>query len=489
MSGNLNNMSAILLSSGFIIGGLITWLAMRHGFTLRLETTRLALNNEITMLKQEITKNEDELKNGWTEIEKLQHLIADLTTENHELQKKLAVAEQQIKELTKTAGQLRKTAEDLGKTKDLMAEQQAKIAELKTRLEEERHSNAEKIQLIETAKEKLSDRFKTLAQEILEEKGKIFAASNETKLNTMLNPLREQLREFQSRVNEVHESQTRDQASLRQTLESLQKSNKILNQEAVNLTRALKGDNKIQGNWGEMLLEKVLEQSGLRKGYEYEVQNAIRDNENKLLRPDVIVRLPEGREVVIDAKVSLVAYEKFCSAENEEEKNAALTAHIQAVRNHVRLLSRKNYADLPGLKTPDFVLMFLAIEPAFMVAMQKDEKMFSSAFSQRIIIVTPTTLLATLRTIENIWRFERQNQNTRVIAEMAGKVYDKLRGFIEDMNKVDKQLATTRTTFDKAMGKLVNGRGNLINQAEKFVELGVKVKKEIARPVTEFQGQ
>ncbi len=474
MSSSISSLWVIIFVAGFIIGAIVAWLMTKNRSSLLLEAARTTLNGEIGGLTRQLSEKTEEVAKTQAEISKLENNLAELTGAGHELRKELALAARETKEL-------RGAGEELKKAKQFAAEQQARIAVLETRLEETRRNNAEKLQLIESAKEKLTDRFKTLAQEILEEKGRIFADHSESRLNSLLTPFREQIQQFHSRVNEVHESQTKDQASLRQTLDSLRQANKILNQEAVNLTRALKGDNKIQGNWGEMILEKVLEQSGLRKGQEYEVQNGVRDNDNKLLRPDVIVRLPEGREVVIDAKVSLVAYEKFCSEENENDRNKALTAHIQAVRNHIRLLSSKNYADLPTLKTPDFVLMFMPIEPAFMVAMQKDEKMFSQAFAKRIIVVTPTTLLATLRTIDNIWRFERQNRNTMAIAEMAGRVYDKLRGFVDDMDRLDRQLTATRTTFDRAMDKLTTGRGNLVNQAEKFVELGVKVKKEITQ--------
>jgi DNA recombination protein RmuC len=261
-----------------------------------------------------------------------------------------------------------------------------------------------------------------------------------------------------------------------------------MNQEALNLTRALKGDKKTQGNWGEMILEKVLEQSGLRKGIEYETQGAFRDEDNKLFKPDVIVRLPEDKDVVIDSKVSLLAYEEYCSAEDEQDRINALKAHTKAVRNHILGLSDKDYSGLKGLRSLDFVLLFMPIEAAFMAAFQADEKLFTEAFEHKIVVVTPTTLLATLKTIENIWRYERQNENAKMIADKAGTLYDKIRGFVEDLEKLGTQLSTVNKTYDGVMNKLTTGNGNLIRQASNFVDLGVKVKKTLPKSLAEQAG-
>ena len=226
-----------------------------------------------------------------------------------------------------------------------------------------------------------------------------------------------------------------------------------------------------------------MEQSGLRKGFEYDTQTGFRDNENKLLKPDVIIHLPEGKDIVIDSKVSLVDYEKYSVTANEKEQASYLTAHVNAIRNHINALNSKDYTDLKGVKSLDFILMFIPIEPAFMIAFQHDEKLFSDAFKSRIVIVTPTTLLATLRTIENIWRYEKQNQNTVLIADKASIIYDKFRGFVEDIEKLGNQISTVHNTYDKAFNKLTRGRGNLISQTQQFVDLGIKVKKELPKSV------
>ena len=277
----------------------------------------------------------------------------------------------------------------------------------------------------------------------------------------------------------------KDRESLRTQVKQLHSLNQKINEEAANLTRALKGDKKAQGNWGEMILERVLERSGLRKGEEYVTQGSFTSDDGRRLRPDVVIHLPEGKDVVVDSKVSLVAYDTYAAAESEDEQLIALKSHVEAVRNHIKSLSEKDYSQLEGLRSLDFVLMFMPIEAAFVAAFQHDEKLFSDAFEQNIIVVTPTTLLATLRTIENIWRHERQNRYSRDLADRAGKVYDKLRVFVEDMEKLGKQLHTANATYDKAMNGLTRGRGNLIAQANRFTDLGVRVKKELPKSILE----
>ena len=353
-------------------------------------------------------------------------------------------------------------------------------------MEEERKNTEEKLALLNESKKELTSQFKSLAQEIFEENSKKFTEQNHSKLGTLLTPFREQLKDFKQKVEDIYVNEGKDRASLKKEIESMCNLHQKFNKEAINLTRALKGDRKAQGAWGELILETVLEQSGLRKGVEYEAQGSFRDGENKLLKPDVVVHLPEGKDILVDSKVSLSAYEKYCSTENDIERQGFLKAHIKAVRNHIAALSEKDYTDLKGLRSLDFVLLFIPIEPAFTAAFQNDEKLYSEAFEKRIIIVTPTTLLVTLRTIKSIWQFEQQNQNARRIAEQAGAVYNKLRGFVEVMEKLGKQVSMVSGTYDDAMAKLTHGQGNLIYQANRFVELGVKVKKELPRSVTEI---
>ncbi len=393
----------------------------------------------------------------------------------------LAVTEEKLK-------QLQNKENEFNQLQQLYVETKTQNAELQTRMHEQGKNAEEKLNLLKDAEMRLNNQFESLAGKIFDERNKQFTEHNQTSLDHIVKPLREQLGEFKQRIETVYDNENKDRISLREEIVSLRRDTAQMNQEALNLTRALKGDKKTQGNWGEMILETVLEKSGLRKGIEYETQGAFRDENNKLFKPDVIVRLPEEKDIVIDSKVSLVAYELHCSTEDDAERITALKQHTEAVRTHIKSLSNKDYSGLKGLRSLDFVLLFMPIEAAFIAAFQADEKLFTDAFEHKIIVVTPTTLLATLRTIENIWRYERQNENARAIADKAGIVYDKIRGFVEDLDKLGKQLSTVHSTYDGVMNKLTIGNGNLIRQASSFIDLGVKVKKTIPKHLNEQAG-
>jgi DNA recombination protein RmuC len=393
----------------------------------------------------------------------------------------LAVSDEKLK-------QFQNKDSEFKQLQQLYVESKTKNAELQTRMTEQVKNAEEKLTLLKDAEARLNNQFENLAGKIFDERNRQFTEHNKTSLDHIVRPLREQLGEFKQRIETVYDNENKDRSSLREEIISLRRDTAQMNQEALNLTRALKGDKKTQGNWGEMILETVLEKSGLRKGIEYETQGAFRDEDNKLFKPDVIVRLPEDKDIIIDSKVSLVAYELHCSTDDDAERVAALKQHTEAVRTHIKGLSAKDYSGLKGLRTLDFVLLFMPIEAAFIAAFQADERLFTDAFEHKIIVVTPTTLLATLRTIENIWRYERQNENARAIADKAGIVYDKIRGFVEDLDKLGKQLNTVHTTYDGVMNKLTRGNGNLIRQASSFVDLGVKIKKTIPKNITEQAG-
>ena len=393
----------------------------------------------------------------------------------------LAVSDEKLKQFQNKESEFRQLQQ-------LYVESKTKNAELQTRMSEQVKNAEEKLNLLKDAEIRLNNQFENLAGKIFDERNRQFTEHNKTSLDHIVRPLREQLGEFKQRIETVYDNENKDRSSLREEIISLRRDTAQMNQEALNLTRALKGDKKTQGNWGEMILETVLEKSGLRKGIEYETQGAFRDEDNKLFKPDVIVRLPEDKDIIIDSKVSLVAYELHCSTDDDAERIASLKQHTEAVRSHIKGLSAKDYSGLKGLRTLDFVLLFMPIEAAFIAAFQADERLFTDAFEHKIIVVTPTTLLATLRTIENIWRYERQNENARAIADKAGIVYDKIRGFVEDLDKLGKQLSTVHTTYDGVMNKLTRGNGNLIRQASSFVDLGVKVKKTIPKNISEQAG-
>ncbi len=364
--------------------------------------------------------------------------------------------------------------------------QAIKEAKLTTLLENERKHAAEKLQLLEDAREELRLQFTGLAQQIFDEKSARFSELNRDKLEAILQPFNSHLTALKQEINEIYRHDSRERFSLKNEIIQLRDLNQQVNQEAINLTRALKSDTKIQGNWGELVLERVLERSGLRRGIEFETQGGFRDNSNRLLKPDVLVHLPEGRDIIIDSKVSLISWEKFVNSDDESQRAIHLAGLIKAIRDHITILSQKNYPELNGIHSLDFVLMFMPIEAAFSTVFQQDENIFGEALAKNIIIVTPTTLLATLRTVENIWQFEHQSKNSLEIARRAGIMYDKFRGFLEEMEKIGKQLSTCHSTYDNALLKLTQGRGNLVAQAEQLKELGIQVKKDIPASITDF---
>ncbi len=437
---------------------------------------------EIVHLERLLSEREQALSRAEQEAVELREQKAQLAEEKARLSEK---AEQSLG-LKEEVEQLRKIHQ--AETRELnqaLAKAGSTISTLNTRLEEQEKANAERFKQLDEAKTKMAAEFENLANRILDEKSRKFTDQNQTQLGALLNPMREQLDGFRKKVEEIHVADVKERSSLSEQLNQLRELNQQINQEAINLTRALKGDKKAQGNWGELILERVLEQSGLRKDIEYETQGAFRNDEGKLLKPDVVIRLPEGKDVVVDSKVSLLAYNHFVNAEDDDTRRLALREHVQAVRQHIDQLSGKDYGALNGLRSLDFVLMFMPIEPAFVAAFQADEKLFADAFEKRIVVVTPTTLLATLRTIENIWRYERRNEHARDIADRAGAVYDKLRGFVEELEKLGNQLDTVHGTYKGVMNKLTRGRGNLISQSQRFLELGVKVKKELPKTILE----
>lgn len=350
-------------------------------------------------------------------------------------------------------------------------------AKITAEYEAEQKHHQEKLALVENAREELSIQFQHLAQEIFEEKSQQFSITNKEKLETLLSPLEKDLNNLQEKIQTTHLNDTRERASLKQELFDLRRLNLKMTEEAENLTKALKGDKKLQGNWGELVLERALESSGLRKGIEFDTQGSYRNHEEALLRPDVIIRLPESKSIIVDSKVSLVNWERSVASEAEEEQKLYIHKLGQDIRNHVKGLSGKSYGSLEGLESLDFVLLFMPIETAFAAAVEVDPDLITDALKAKIVITTPTTLLATLKTIENIWRSYQQSQNSQEIAHKAGLMYDKFRLFLEDMEKLGRQLSTCQKSYEGALNKLCQGRGNLVSQTEQLRELGVQVKK------------
>jgi len=355
----------------------------------------------------------------------------------------------------------------------------AQIAGLNTQLTQERSQNGEKIALLQSARDELTSQFKNLANEILEEKSKRFSEQNQQSLGQLLEPLKSRLQEFQGKVEQVYVQEGKDRSALAEQVRQLMELNRTVSQEANNLTRALKGSNKTQGNWGELILERVLETAGLRKGEEFDVQESHTTGDGKRLQPDVVLHLPEDRHLVIDAKATLVAYEDYANAEDDKHREAALKRHLDAVRAHIKGLSDKNYQDLYGLKSLDFVLMFIPIEPAFMLAVTHDRELFMDAWNKNVLLVSPSTLLFVVRTVASLWRQEAQNRNAQEIAKRGAELYDKLSGFVEDMESLGNRLKQAQDNYDTAFGKLYKGKGNAIRQAEMLKKLGVKPNKSL----------
>jgi len=352
-------------------------------------------------------------------------------------------------------------------------------AVLQSKYEQEMAASQQKLQLLQNAKEELSREFKNLSNQIFEDKSKQFSLLNKEQLELLLKPFREQITNFSKASREQFEVELKDRHLLKDELKRLKEMNAQLADEALNLTKALKGENKTQGNWGELVLENILEQSGLREGVEYELQATLKSDEGKSYRPDVIIHMPQQRDIIVDSKVSLSAYERFVNEDDPALKAKYLKEHIASISSHIKELSAKKYEKLEGVNTLDFVLMFMPIEGAFLLALEQDGEFFKRAYENNILVVSPSTLLVTLRTIEHIWRTQRQEEHAKKIAKEAEGMYEKLVGFVEELQKVGTHLARAQDSYDTALNRLQTGKGNVIRRAENIVKLGLKPKKEL----------
>lgn len=347
---------------------------------------------------------------------------------------------------------------------------------------------------ISELQEKFTKEFENLANRILEEKSAKFTEQNSENMKNILLPLQDKIQGFEQKVEQTHKESIDYHAALRQQILGLSEMNAQMSKETLNLTKALKGDTKMQGNWGELVLERVLEKSGLEKGREYEVQQSFTNAAGTRVLPDVVINLPDGKKMIVDSKVSLVAYEKWINEESDLLKNDFLREHVSSIKRHVEQLGNKNYHDLYRIESPDFVLLFIPIEPAFAIALNEDPALYNKAFDKNIVIVTPSTLLATLRTIDSMWTNQKQQENAFEIARQAGALYDKFEGFVSDLLRIGNKIKDTKTEYENAMSKLVDGRGNLISSVEKLKKMGAKAKKAlpeniIARASNEDENQ
>jgi DNA recombination protein RmuC len=381
--------------------------------------------------------------------------------------------------LQQTLYQMRSFEATLESERKLVMELNASLAGEKANAENLRERLENQKKELEAVHQRLTVEFENLSSKILDEKSKKFTEQNRNNLDIILNPLKEKIKEFEQKVEQSYKIESAERNSLKGEIKNLFELNRQLSDEANNLVRALKGDTKKQGNWGEYILERILERSGLTKGSEYEIQYNTSNEAGQRIQPDVVINLPDNKHIIVDAKVSLVAYEAFVNAESEEERAKFLKEHITSVRNHIRNLSEKAYYSSPDINTPDFVLIFMPIEPSFGIAVQADSELFSFAWDRKIVLVSPSTLLATLQTVSAIWKHEKQNRNAIEIARVGGSLYDKFYNFLKDMENVSDKLRLAQKSHEDAMSKLSTGAGNLIKRVEDLKKLGAKATKDL----------
>lgn len=434
-------MDILFLILGLIIGAALSWLLFKMKFNPGSHVSSEAYN----ALDKEKCIAEERMKDLRIAFEKLEEDLKHKTFSETDLRDSLITAQSESKNLQE-------------------------------KLENQKHD-------ISKLHQQMTLQFESMAKQILDQNAKSFSNMQQERIGLILNPLKEKISAFEKKVEDTYNLQALESGILKHEIKQLASLNLQMSEDAKNLTMALKGDNKVQGNWGEIVLERVLEGSGLKKDVEYIIQGAemqLKDEEGKHLKPDVIILLPEKKHIVIDAKASLKAYESYVHCEDKEEQQRCLQQHILSIKNHIRLLSEKYYQQAAGLNTPDFVIMFLPIEASFSAALRSENgDIFNYAWDRKIVIVSPTTLLATLRTVASIWKNENQNRNALKIAEESGRLYDKFHAFVNDLEKIGKGIQSSQGAFDDAMKKLSTGKGNLLTRAEKLKLMGINAKKSI----------
>ncbi|GAA4203694.1 DNA recombination protein RmuC [Pedobacter jeongneungensis] len=417
-----------------------------------------------------------------------------MKSENEALKISLAKADERVSNLTIEKEHItmllkqeqQRLIDELQSERDRLADANRELESTRSFYLAEKEKLAEQKLSYEQSQEKLNKDFELIANKILEEKSTKFIEQNRTNLDIILNPLKENIKAFEDKVEKVYKAESDERNILKGVISELQIQSKLIQEDANNLTKALKGDSKKQGNWGEIILEKVLERSGLVRDQEYRIQASHTSAEGSRYQPDVVIDLPDDKHLVVDAKVSLVAYERSVSAETDEEREGHVKQHLASIKNHIQELSSKNYQDLYKINSPDFVLLFVPIESSFSIAVQKDAELFNFAWDRRVVIVSPSTLLATLRTIASMWKQERQNRNVMEIARLSGSMYDKFVGFVADMENIGKYIKNGQDAYDKAINKLSVGAGNLTNTSEKIKKLGAKATKQIDTKYLDF---
>ena len=445
-------MEILFLLGGLILGFTIAWLFLKSG-----------------------------QRQAQAEAEK-QKMLAEqeFVRQKFDLEKEKSVVEDRYLTLSKEREQLLLEMGELRNTSGIQSQQLARAGADFKNLQEK--LDAQKSEM-EALQQRFTTEFENIANKILKQNTVDFSATNQKNMGELLSPLKEKIQLFERKVEETYEKGLKDQTDLKAELKKLHDLNLKISDEANNLTKALKGDVKKQGNWGEVILERILERSGLTEGREYQKQESVLSESGQRFQPDVVIHLPDQKHLIIDSKVSLVAYERLVNADPEKDRIGMIKEHLQSVRSHIKILSEKHYQNSPGFNSPDFVLLFVPIESSFSLAVQEDQELFSYAWDNKVVIVSPSTLLATLRTIASIWKQENQTRNALEIARQSGALYDKFVAFIADMETIGKNLETTRKTYDQATNKLYTGSGNLVRRAESIRRLGAKTSKELPQEI------
>lgn len=522
----------IMFGLGLLLSGLVMWLIYRGRVTLAEsrgkgngEVERVTLSEQLKAANQVIYDVRGRLEVGEVHVVDLRRQVDELaqskaqllenvkgiTSENDSLIHRLgeeetakASLQSKLENVSQERAQLHERSDkipsletalnvaqlEVNSLKEQQATLKSTIAELKTTIDAERKQGIEKLNLLNEARENLSNQFKALANEILDEKAKKFTEQNQVNIGQLLTPLKQQLTDFKNKVEEVYVNEGKDRSALAEQVKQLMQLNCNLSEEAHNLTLALKGDSKTQGNYGEIILDDVLNRAGLREGMHYTRQGSV-SSEGALSRaiPDVVIHLPDSnstdsRHLIVDSKMTLPDYSIFAASDDKDERSAALKRHLGSIRTHIKGLSEKNYQSLYGIKTLDFVIMFVPLEPAFMTAITHDSELFQQAWDKNILLVSPSTLLFVVRTVACLWRQEDQSRNAQEIAKRGAELYDKLCGFVSDLEDLGRQLGQAQNSFDKAKGKLHTGKGNVIRQAEILKELGVRPTKSLPLHLT-----
>jgi len=460
----------LFLVAGLLVGLLVGWFISQNK------------KREIESLSAEVSELEEHTEALKGLIDTHMQDISDLLEKKSALETQVHYTEKQAAELEEKLSTKETALYDL---RTLNSQHEANIVELQVTLKKDREAAAEKLALLEDAKNKLGTEFKLLANQIFEERGKEFSEQNRSSLDEVLKPMKEQLGDFRKRVDEVHLNDSKDRASLKEHLAQLENLNRQMSEDAIGLTQALKGESKAQGNWGEMILERILETSGLREGKEFAREQSFTNEEGRRLRPDVVIYMPGDKQVIIDSKVSLTDYERVISAGSDAERKTALTAHLRSLKTHIQALSSKRYDHLPDVNSPDYVLMFVPIEGAYLMAIEEDPTVFESAFEQRVAVVTPSTLYATLKLIEQLWRYERQSENVVKLIDRAGKLHDKFVDFVKAFEEIGQRLDQAQGAYGTALDRIKDGRGSVISQIATLGTLAGKTKKELPKHLTE----